>query len=658
MTNPKISVIIPVYNVADYLDESLNSVLSQTIIDDIEVIMVDDGSTDDSRYIVENYALDYDNFHAYHKENGGAGVARNYGLQFAKGEYIHFMDPDDYINPQAYEKLYNLAIANDCDVVIGNAVRYDRYKIWDENLFKRSFKDFDEDLRIGSVNERLSILWDTVLWNKLFRTDFVNSNNIRFPNQNVIYQDIPFTLKSYVLAKSIYITQEVMYYWRLRKKSRSSTQQYENIKTFYDRIKILDISERLMNEMDVNDEIRSYEYQKWLIHDLKLFLKRLTKFSDEYYGEIISNVHRIIKDFPSEFIDNLNSYRKVMYKMVENDDLDSLIKFSDLENDLMLNPVIPDTLDEKYHKYIDFKMDGKDEELNIVKEDIESDDENIRISFNHHINYVDGDYPHEIKASLVENQNEHDLEVMDDVIVLPIDLIKDMDGRLYIKAYYISKDFNKQSFLQSRKRQVIRFDGFDLEFGIGINKKFTINVRKTNTNMIEINEILFEDNEFKFTAKSNFPIENIVLENVITFDRIEYPIVYNDNLITFTIPYQDICNNPIRKWEIKTDSLFNSIKLAKKVTYYRRSNRIHFLNARNKILIEEDIYNKYEELDIVNEDFEEVNQINMELKVNNNNLKRENMKLEKEYLRLNNKVEEYKARKVVRFADKIKGVKQ
>ena len=657
MSNPKISVIIPVYNVADYLDESLNSILNQTMIDDIEVIMVDDGSTDDSRYIVEDYALDYDNFQAHHKENGGAGVARNYGLQFAKGEYIHFMDPDDYINPQAYEKMYNLAIANDCDVVIGNAVRYDRYKIWDENLFKQSFKDFDDDLMINSVNERLSILWDTVLWNKLFRTDFVNSNDIRFPNQNVIYQDIPFTLKSYVLANSIYITQEVMYYWRLRKKSRSSTQLYENIKTFYDRIKILDISEKLMNEMDVNDDIRNYEYKKWLNHDLKLFLKRLTKFSDEYYGEIISNVHRIIKDFPCEFIDDLNSYKKVMYKMVENDDLDSLIKFSYLEKDLMLNPAIPDTLDEKYHEFIDFKRDGEEEELNIVKNDIISDDKNIRISFKHNINYVAADYPHEIKAVLVENQNEHDLKVVGDEIVFPIDLIKDMDGRLHIRASYISEDFNKQSYLQSKKRNVIRFDGFDLEFGIGVNKALTINVRKTNTNMIEIKEILFEDNEFRFVAKSNFPIENIVLENVITFDRLEYPVLYRDNSFTFTVPYADICANPIRKWEIKTDSVFNSIKLAKKVTYYKKSNRILFLNARNKILIEEDIYNKYDELDRVNDDFERVNQINMDLKEINNDLKRENRMLEREKIRLTNKVDEYNSRKVVRFADKIKGVK-
>jgi glycosyltransferase involved in cell wall biosynthesis len=78
MNRPKISVILPIYNVEPYIEECLDSILNQTMIDDLEVIMVDDGSSDDSRYTIERYALDHDNFHAYHKENEGSGIARNY----------------------------------------------------------------------------------------------------------------------------------------------------------------------------------------------------------------------------------------------------------------------------------------------------------------------------------------------------------------------------------------------------------------------------------------------------------------------------------------------------------------------------------------------------------------------------------------------------
>ena len=106
------SVIIPVYNVERFLEECVKSVLEQTF-QNYEIILVDDGSTDNSRYIIEKYALDYDNFHAIHKENGGQGVARNLGLELAKGEYIHFIDSDDYIIPETYEKLYDMVTRKD-----------------------------------------------------------------------------------------------------------------------------------------------------------------------------------------------------------------------------------------------------------------------------------------------------------------------------------------------------------------------------------------------------------------------------------------------------------------------------------------------------------------------------------------------------------------
>ena len=100
MKDIKISVIIPIYNTEKYLEETLDSILNQTMIDDIEVLMMDDGSQDDSRKIIEEYASKYDNFYGFYNENVGQGCERNFGMEHAKGEYIHFMDSDDYI-PQA-----------------------------------------------------------------------------------------------------------------------------------------------------------------------------------------------------------------------------------------------------------------------------------------------------------------------------------------------------------------------------------------------------------------------------------------------------------------------------------------------------------------------------------------------------------------------------
>ena len=95
----KISVIVPVYNAGFYLRDSLDSLLNQTMLEDIEVIMVDDGSNDNSRYIIEEYALDHENFFAYHKKKEGLTFARNFGMDLANGEYIAFLDADDYIPP-------------------------------------------------------------------------------------------------------------------------------------------------------------------------------------------------------------------------------------------------------------------------------------------------------------------------------------------------------------------------------------------------------------------------------------------------------------------------------------------------------------------------------------------------------------------------------
>ena len=146
MENPKVSVIIPIYNVEDYLEDTLNNLLNQTFINNMEVIMVDDGSTDNSRYIIEKYALDYDNFHAFHKENEGPSVARNYGLDRAKGEYVHFLDADDSVVDNGYEKLYNIAIENDSDIVTAPVIRLKRYNIFDGKFYKNSLKKFNQNI--------------------------------------------------------------------------------------------------------------------------------------------------------------------------------------------------------------------------------------------------------------------------------------------------------------------------------------------------------------------------------------------------------------------------------------------------------------------------------------------------------------------------------
>ena len=202
MSNPKISVIVPVYNVEDYLEDALDSIVNQTF-NDIEVLMIDDGSTDNSRYIIEKYALDYDNFYAFHKENEGLPITRNYGLKFAKGEYVHFMDSDDFLINDAFEKMYDCASKYNSDVVTTNFYRYNNNKTWFHLISEYVFNDLESNLYNINLNQYHNLIWDMSPCNKIYKKDFLDQNNINFVDKRVIFEDNIFSTEVYIKAKTV-----------------------------------------------------------------------------------------------------------------------------------------------------------------------------------------------------------------------------------------------------------------------------------------------------------------------------------------------------------------------------------------------------------------------------------------------------------------------
>ena len=119
---PKVSIIVPVYNVEKYLRRCIDSILRQTLTD-IEVILVDDGSFDSSGKICEEYARKDSGLRVIHQKNAGVAVARNTGLDIASGDYIAFVDSDDYIEPNMYQSMMQVANQYDCDVVLCDCVK-------------------------------------------------------------------------------------------------------------------------------------------------------------------------------------------------------------------------------------------------------------------------------------------------------------------------------------------------------------------------------------------------------------------------------------------------------------------------------------------------------------------------------------------------------
>ncbi len=218
-----ISVIIPVYNVEEYLRECIDSVLSQTY-ENYEIILVDDGSTDNSGKICDEYVEKYHKIIVVHKENGGLSDARNTGLLYAKGEYIYFLDSDDYIVPECFAELVTIIRKDASDFVFFDALSFE-----DNN------KDFTIPQRYKRKKEYDTNKGETVLKtlidNKEFhssvplcfiKSEFLKKQKLDFV-LGVFYEDTIFTYKIFMLASRVAYCPKSLYHRRYRKASIMTT---------------------------------------------------------------------------------------------------------------------------------------------------------------------------------------------------------------------------------------------------------------------------------------------------------------------------------------------------------------------------------------------------------------------------------------------------
>ena len=179
---PEVSVIVPVYNVEKYLERCLNSLVNQTL-ENIEIIIVNDGTKDNSEEIIKKFMEKYPQKIVYlKKENGGLSDARNYGIPYVKGEYIAFLDSDDYVEKDIYKEMYELAKKENSDMVecdflweYPNKVREDIGQVYNGK------KEMLEKVRV-------------VAWNKLIRKSILEKTQIQFP-KGLRYEDVEFTYK-------------------------------------------------------------------------------------------------------------------------------------------------------------------------------------------------------------------------------------------------------------------------------------------------------------------------------------------------------------------------------------------------------------------------------------------------------------------------------
>ena len=259
MKTKTISIIIPVYNVENYLRSCLDSVLSQTY-KDFEVLMVNDGSTDGSGAICQDFAERDSRFHYFEKENGGLSDARNYGLDRAKGYYITFLDSDDFLFENYLEKLYQASRLSDSDILIGGYCRFDGsdFYFYNDHFKSESLISFTSAQAIQVLDSMLDVpfLTFSIACGKLFKRDLFNE--LRFPYGK--YAEDQFLIwKLYMKADKIHVFNNASYVYRMNPSGLSSVFSLKHL-DYIDALEERIRATKDLEGIDIQHSFNMYDY--------------------------------------------------------------------------------------------------------------------------------------------------------------------------------------------------------------------------------------------------------------------------------------------------------------------------------------------------------------------------------------------------------------
>ncbi len=297
--DPLLSVVLPVYQVEPYLAECLDSLLAQTYRR-LEVVVVDDGSTDAGPAIAARYAARDDRVRVVRQPNGGLGAARNTGLAHARGDLVTFADSDDTVPPGAYASMVATLQRSGSDLVVGAIVRDEdgvrRTRPWVRRVHAR--------LRLAvTVEDVPEVLTNVMACTKVFRRDFTDRIGLRFP-VGVSYEDqVPIT-RAYLLAGSIDVLPEVVYHWRVRDEGTSISQRKAETTDLSDRLAALQAVARLLD--GAAEPVR----RRWLVRvfrqDLFTYLRPAADADDTYWALLRAGVEWFTARAPDDLADEVD----------------------------------------------------------------------------------------------------------------------------------------------------------------------------------------------------------------------------------------------------------------------------------------------------------------------------------------------------------------
>lgn len=317
----KISVVVPVYNVEKYLKECIDSIINQTL-EDIEIICVNDGSTDSSLEILNDYTKKDSRIIVINKSNSGYGHTMNMGLNAATGEYVGIIESDDFADKNMFEDLYKLAKEYDADIVKG-----DWYNYWSKNKFARKNNRISsaKTLKLTNSKQDKSLLRiNPSVWSAIYKKEFLNKYNIRFlETPGASYQDLAFSFKVFALAEKVILTDKAYLYYRqdnMNSSVKSKTKVYCVCDEYEEIDRFLEEYPDLKFEFKVQEEIN--RYNGYVSSVLRIddsvkpeFVKVFSDhFKEEYNTGLLGNefFKKINKNEFMTLINNPEKYIKVL----------------------------------------------------------------------------------------------------------------------------------------------------------------------------------------------------------------------------------------------------------------------------------------------------------------------------------------------------------
>nr|WP_277605676.1 bifunctional glycosyltransferase/CDP-glycerol:glycerophosphate glycerophosphotransferase [Glycomyces sp. L485] len=367
-SSPRLSVVVPVYNVQEYLDQCLSSVAEQNF-QDFEVVMVDDGSTDTSPEIAGKWAESDARFRLVRQENHGLGHARNTGLQYVSGEFLAFLDSDDTVPVDGYERMIGSLEHSGSDFAVGNVERFDSGRSWQTPQYAGLL---DEGSRTTHILEEPALLRDTLAHNKVWRTEFWRRHGFEFP-VGVYYEDIPIILPAHLSAERVDLVDVVAVNWRLRESGDSITQRRaESPAHFTDRFDGVVSNIRFFEERGAHELARIYG-QVVLERDFYYAINTIDQIDDEYRRILRSRITRFLNTIESTALEALDTTIRMRYRLLCEGDIEELVFLRRLERAKRLGSLPVVVADGR--AYLDLGQGTDFDALNVDKADLDTTDD-------------------------------------------------------------------------------------------------------------------------------------------------------------------------------------------------------------------------------------------------------------------------------------------